>query len=70
VLVWRHVGLHMLTDEELEKEIVRLFDIFGQALYLTIKNAVKPAQGGTEIVRNQWKNFARQLIKVAKEDRD
>jgi hypothetical protein len=59
-----------LSDDELEKEVVRLFDIFGQALYLTVKLAVKPAQDGTQIVRNQWKNFARQLIKVAKEDRD
>jgi hypothetical protein len=59
-----------LSDEEMEKRIVRLFDIFGQALYLTIKQAVHPTTGGLDVVRAQWKNFGKQLVKVAKEDRD
>lgn len=59
-----------LSDEEREKGIVRLFDIFGQALYLTIKFAVNPATGGTDVIRAQWRNVGNNLVQLAKEDRD
>lgn len=34
-----------MTEEEYEKQIIRCFDIFGQALWLTVKAATQPAAG-------------------------
>jgi hypothetical protein len=59
-----------LSDEELEKEIIRLFDVLGQAIYLSVKAGVKPASGQVDAMRAQWRNFARMLVTLAKKDRD
>jgi hypothetical protein len=55
-----------VTDEELEKETLKLFDRLGEALFYTIRDSVAPAHEPGRS-RHLWVQVGKQLIKVGKE---
>lgn len=59
-----------MNEEQYEKQILRTFDVFGQALYLALRQAQNPAEGGLNALRQQWRNVGKEVIKLAKEDID
>lgn len=57
-----------MMDKEFEKQLVRCFDVFGQALFLTIKASTQPAAGQVDAMRKQWRNLGKEVITLVKED--
>lgn len=52
-----------MPESEAEREaFIELMQVFGEALFFTIKAACQPSQGGSDIARNSWAKFGKAIV--------